>query len=472
MKITYMTHRLICIFMIFLMCIFPVTAEQAENLAVSSGTHSIEAGKSVLSSDQLITNAESVILYEMKTDTLMYSWNADAKMYPASLVKIMTALIAVEKGNLSDLVTVKKDVIDTIPFDAVSSGLQPDEMISLKDLLYCMMVGSGNDAAAVIADYISGNQETFISLMNQYAQELGCNGTQFMNVHGLHHDDQYTTARDMCRILRKALENSDFSAVFSAVKYTVSATNKSAERTMVTSNYLMSMPDGMELYFDSRVTGGRTGVTTDGTRCLAASAENNGLQLISIVMGSESVYNDGESVARIYGGFKETTELLDLGFNGYKTVQVLYDGQILTQRPVVDGNNNVILGAKKSMSAVLPADITMENLSVKYFDLNAQISAPINMGDVLSQVQIWYGDICVAQADLVAMNTVRSVNVQNAQVSGEPPTDYISIIITIIIIAIACAAVFFAVVYIRGRLHKAAARKRSQRYRRYRRRSR
>ena len=472
MKKTGMKYRLICLFIVISLCVFPATAEQAEDLSVTSGSHSVDASKSVLGSQQLVDNVASAFLYETKTDTLMYAWNPDAKMFPSSLVKIMTAYIAVEKGNLADSVTVRRDVIDTVPIDAVSSELQEDEVLSLEDLLYCMMVDSANDAAAVIADYISGSQDAFVALMNQYAQDLGCNATQFMNVHGLHHAEQYTTARDMCRILRAALKNEYFVEIFSTVNHTVAATNKSEERAMTTGNFLMSKPDGMEIYFDERVTGGRTGVAEDGGRCLAACAQSNGLQLISIVMGSKSVYEkDGYSV-RSYGGFKETSALLDVGFDGYKTAQILYDGQVLAHRPVVNGSNHVVLGVRESASTVLPENISFSDLSFKYTDLTAQISSPVEAGETLSHVQIWYGNLCVGQADLIAMNTVKPMEVQNPQVSDPGSADYLPVIITIIVIILGCLALVFATVYIRRKLHSAAAKKRSQRYRRYRRRSR
>lgn len=472
MKKTDSIHRLICMIILIAMCIFPVAAVETEDLSISEGIHSVDAGRSVLGSEQRVENAECAILYETGTDTLMYAWNADAKMHPASLVKIMTAFITVEKGNLSDLVTVKEEVIDTIPYDAVSSDLQADEVLSLEDLLYCMMVDSGNDAAAVIADHISGSQDAFVVLMNQYAQELGCTATQFMNVHGLHHAEQYTTARDMCRILRAALKNERFVQVFTTVNHTVGATNKSPERTMTTANYLMSKPDGMVIYFDKRVIGGRTGVAEDGGRCLAACAESNGLQFISIIMGSKTVYEEDGRTIRTIGGFKETSALLDIGFNGYKSVQILYDGQVLTHRPVINGSNNVILGAQKSISTVLPENATMGDLSYKYYDLNPQISSPVKTGDKMSHLQIWYGNICVAQSDLVAMNTVNSADIQNFTIPNSTSADYISVIIAVISVAVACIAVFYVIVRIRRGLRKAAANKRSKRYRRYRRRNR
>lgn len=472
MKITSTLRAILCLMLILSICVTPVTADPNTDLSVENGCHSMDAKISILGSQQLITNVETAILYETQTQTLLYAWNPDLKMHPASLVKIMTALIAVEGGNLSDQVTVKADVINTVPVDAVSSELQPDEVLTLEDLLYCMMIDSANDAAAVIADYLSGSQDAFVVEMNRYAQELGCTSTQFKNVHGLHHQEQYTTARDMGKILAAALENEDFEKVFSTVNHTVAATNKSEERTMTTGNYLMSKPDGMEIYFDSRVTGGRTGVSEDGSRCLAACAESNGLQLISIVMGSKSVYKEDGYTVRSYGGFKETSSLFDFGFDGYMAAQVLYENQILTQRPVVDGSNDVVLGAKASAFTVLPEGVTTAELSFKYSDLNAQINAPVEQGEMLSHVQIWYGSICVGQADLFAMNSVKTVSADQRPMDTGDNSDYSSIILIAVLILIATAAIVLFVRYLVRGAQRAAAIKRSRRYRRNRRRSR
>ncbi len=470
---------LLLIFLILVGCLYlPVQGEEntdnsaTADLSVFSGTHSIDASLTVLGNHQITDNAKSVILYETNTDTLMYGYNQDEKVYPSSLVKILTALIAIENGDLSQLITVREDVLDTVPIDAVSAELLPDEVISLENLLYCMMVDSANDAAAVIADHVSGSQEAFVSEMNRYAAELGCTSTNFINVHGLHHEEQYTTVRDMCRILSTAVENETFYKIFSTVNYTVPATNLSAERVMTTGNFMMSKPDGMEIYFDDRVTGGRTGMTEDGGRCLAVCAESNGMQLISILMGAKSVYADDGYNTRIYGSFKETSAILDAGFNGYKIAQILFENQVLTQRPVINGVNQVFLGTKASASTILPENVSSADLSYRYEDLQPQFSPPITSGQLLSHVQVWFGNICVAQGDLFALNDVKSVDDTIYKTPIDVKTDYLTIGLHVLLIIIAAAFFVFVIVRIVRKIRSTAEKKRSRRYRRYRRRSR
>lgn len=434
--------------------------------------NTLNATVSVLGNNKLVNNAEAVILYEVNSDTLVYAWNADQQVYPASMVKILTALMAIEKGDLSQTVTIDGEVLKTVPYDAVTANLQEGEIMSLQDLLYCMMVGSANDAAAVIAAHISGTQAAFVDEMNSYAQDLGCTGSHFTNAHGLHNKEQYTTARDVARILAKAVKNEYFKELFSTVKYTVPQTNKSEERNLVTNNHLISK-EIEEIYLDERVTGGRTGVTSDQKRCLAATSEQNGMQLISVVMGSASKYAADGYTVELYGGFSETTELLDRTFSAYKCAQVLFNGQVLRQCPVVGARNSLMLGPTSSLSAVLPLNITSADLTYQYSDFQEEFRVPITKGELLSYVEVWYGGVRVAQAQLQAMNDVNTVSFDDPLQNNDQDNRWIWVVLLI-----AAGAVFavFIVIAIWNRLNhgmkRAAARKRSRGYRRSRRRSR
>ncbi len=473
-----LTYLLICIFILSgPYCVIGAAADTTqtdasarEDLSVLEGSHTISAKHAILGSGQLVKNVDAAFMYEVQSDTLMYAWNADVRMYPASLVKMLTALIAIEQGDLSDIVTVKESVISTLPDDAVSSSLQADEQISLIDLLYCMMVDSANDAAAVIADYISGSQRAFIELMNQYAAELGCSDTNFTNVHGLHDEQQYTTARDIAKILSVAIKNESFKTLFSTVQYTVPATNKYAERKLTTGNYLMTKPDGMDIYFDARVIGGRTGVTEDGSRCLAVYAEENGLQLISIIMGSKSVYEDDGYTVRSFGGFKETSSLLDHGFDGYQYSQILVKDQSIRQISVINGNDYVTLCPEISAATVLPINISSSQLTYRYLDAG-EVSAPVKRGDKLSSVQVWYRDICIAQADLYAMNAVTLAAPLQFYDGSNNGIGAGTVLLTVFIILIICA-VAFAIWKYQQRIRYFALKFRSHKGRKERRRNR
>lgn len=444
-----------------------VPQEGSDTVAINT-CHTFDATSTLLGSQKLFDNAKAAILYEATSETLMYTMNPDERMYPASLVKIMTALIAVEKGALSDSVIVTESAISSLPIDAVSADLVADEQISLEDLLYCLLVGSANDAAVVIAEHISGSQNAFVQLMNQYAQELGCTGTQFTNAHGLHNADQYTTARDAARILDAAMKNEVFRSIFTAVKHTVPATNKSEERNLGSNNSLMDTTS--KLYYDPRVIGGRTGVTEDGRRCIAVAAENNGMLLISVVLGSETTYQEDGYSAISVGGYHETTTLLDAGFNGYKSAQILFANQALKQCDVVNGSSDVILGSQVSVSAVLPENVTAADLSLRYSEL--ELHAPVAAGQKVSSVQVWHGNMCVAEADLYALNSVESTDSVKITQDTEVDNGKWVTVLWIILGTIGVVAVIPVLIRVISRIRLMAAKNRSKRYRRSRRRSR
>ena len=448
------------------------TIDATSDKSIQQGCHTVDAKVPLLGSVPFTENAKSIVLYECNSDTLMYAWNADEQLYPASFVKNMTGYIAVEKGDLDAIVTVRQDVLSTLPSDAVSAELQPGEQISLRNLLYCMMVQSANDAAAVIADYISGSQEAFVAEMNSYAEMLGCTGTTFMNVHGLHHEQQLTTARDTARILAAAMQNEDFSKIFNTAFYTVPATNKSTSRRLETVNHLINNQE-YAIYYDERVTGGRTGVTDDGYRCIASSAEADGLQMISVIMGTRSVFEADGYTPRIVGGFLETSELLDMGFAGYKESQILYNGQVIKQQAVTNGTSDVALGCQIDISAVVPYSVSKNDLIYRYNDVPGAFQAPICAGEILSQVEIWYGSVCLGHADLVALNDVDALDTGN-QVSTVKHRDtkagrvILYVILCIFGVILICVISLFVVRKIRKTQHS----RRGRKYRRNRRRSR
>ena len=424
--------------------------EDAQNR--SYNCYSLDATEAVLGPTELTDNADSIVIYELNSNTMMYTLNPDQLIEPASLVKIMTCLIAVEKGVMTDAVTIKAETIDTIPSDAANVSLQPDEVLTFEQLLYCMMISSANDAAAVIAEHIAGSQEQFVSMMNEYAMELGCVNTHFTNVHGLYDVNQYSTARDLTKILAKATENELFNEFFGAEYYELAPTNKSDVRYLLTSNYLLSKED-VEIYYDERVTGGRTGITQNYDRSVAVSAEAGNMRLLCVLTGAASkVSSNGYSVT-VFGGYQEISQVLDACFNGYHVAQVVFDGQIVTQQPVDNGDCDVILGARATGLAVVPESTKISDLTYSLTSRDALV-APIEKGQAISKVDIWHNNVCVAQAQLYAMN---SVKVQDALTQPNSTQEVISnsgngwIILVVI-------TVLFVIVFITPRILKTVRR--------------
>lgn len=429
---------IILLILIYTSSVFLVPADAQEEvvkMSVSQGCHSLDAQNPVLGSDQLITNAKSVVLYEASTDTLMHAYNADERLDPASFAKVLTALVALEEGDLAAKVTVREAVLSAIPKSAVKTGFFDGEVLTLENLLYCMIVDSGNDAAALIAEHIGGSQDGFAAKMNAYAQRIGCLDSNFMNAHGLSDSQQYTTARDMGRIMKAAVENEALYEILGTIYYTVPATPFSTERNLVSENFLIN-DDETEIYFDGRVTASRTGTAGDGSRCIASVAEQNGLFLISIIMGAESSYDENGVKIKSFGGFPETTALLNIGFDDLQPCQLVYQGQVLVQKPVINGDSNVSLGTKEPAATVLPVGVTMDLITVEFSFHDQQLSAPLAEGDHVAVARYLYDGRCIAEVDIYAFNAVKTVEDSIVIKKTENKEDGTSIILVLILLIV------------------------------------
>ena len=369
--------------------------------SVVSGSHSIHAQMPVWGSEKLLDTARAAILYELNSDTLVYAWNADIQLHPASLVKIMTCLLALENCELTEKVTVTSTAIATLPKDT-TLNFKIGEIWTMEEMLYCLMVGGYNDAAVVIAEHVAGSQKAFVNLMNNRAKEIGCVGTTFTNATGFHNTKQISTTRDLVKILKEALNHKDFKKFFSETIFRLPATDMAPGRYMETTNYMMTQTITQE-YYDLRVTGGRTGVTEDRERCLIVTAESKGMHYIAIVMCAKATYDDEGNILR-FGSYEEVKVLLKKGFEGQQITQVLGENQILTQYPVVNGENSVTVGPSNTAYTILPSDAISTDLSFRYQQTPNVLTAPISTGEYITTVQVWYGNVCVAQSPVVTRN--------------------------------------------------------------------
>ena len=383
----------------------PAAQAETADQSVLNGCHGVDAKMTLSDEGKLVETSKAVIVYERKSDTMVYTYNPDGKIYPSSMVKLMTALVALENGKMTDKVTVTKRALSFVAIGSVSAGLVSGEELTLVDLLYCLMTQSANDAATVIAEHIGGSQDGFIKLMNEKATQLGCLNTHYSNVHGLHDEQTYTTARDICRILDAALENPDFKMLFQAKSYTVPKTNKSEAREIFSSNYMMC-DETVKKYLDGRVTGGKTGATNEAGRCLAATSEGMGMELLTIVMGAEATYEQNGLAVKTFGSFEETKTLMDYVYGNFQYRQVFFQGQNMMQYHVENGMNDVVAQPENSCATVLPMDVEADQLTYLYSDIDGVISAPVSRGEKLSTVQVWYGSKCLVQTNLVAAHEV------------------------------------------------------------------
>ena len=231
--------------------------------------------------------SQSAILLDYETGEVLFEKNADARMFPASTTKIMTLMLALESGIAMDAVVTIPDQAVNIPSDSSKIPVSAGEQLPFEDLLYGFMLNSGNDGAVAIAILVSGSEEQFVAEMNARAQELGCTNTHFVNSHGYHDNDHYTSARDLAIITRAAMSIPKFCEIVATPTYVMSATNKHSRRE-ITSRVEMILPDSK--YYVPECTGVKTGFTNKAGQCFVGSAKRGARTVISVSLFSTRDY--------------------------------------------------------------------------------------------------------------------------------------------------------------------------------------
>lgn len=263
----------------------------------------ISFNKSFAISDNEIT-CKNAVVYDLKNDSVLYSKNAFSKVYPASTTKILTAILAIENLNINSAVVVSQKVIDELPPYSSSMKLQAGELIKINELLYGLMLKSGNDAALVLSEVVSGSTENFVKLMNEKVIEIGCKNTHFTNPHGYHDDNHYTTPYDMALILKYALANETFKEIINTIQYLIPATNKSDSRECINTNKLINPNE--EDYYYKFCFGGKTGYTEEANNTLITYGKKDEKEIIVGVFNNspgEQFYNSKKLYEDIFNNF-------------------------------------------------------------------------------------------------------------------------------------------------------------------------
>ena len=257
--------------------------------------------------DAFHTNDEfhGALLFDIENQKVLYSERANERLYPASTTKIMTAYLALKYGDLDDYITVSENTVD-VPSDSSTAHLQKGDVLSLKDLLYGLMLPSGNDSAVAIAEHISGSTEAFVELMNKEASLLGATNTNFVNPHGYQNKDHYTTAYDLYLIFNECIKNETFLQMIASTNYETVIKQADGSNRMVTwpqSNQFISggrqVPDGITLI------GGKTGNTFDAGSCiLLYGHDSEYTPFITIMMGATSRRNLYDNMTFLLGAIE------------------------------------------------------------------------------------------------------------------------------------------------------------------------
>lgn len=340
-------------------------------------------------------NGESIFLVDYESERILFDKNSSKKMYPASTTKIMTAILAIELGNMDDIVEIDDEVIHLTKGSHIA--LDYDEKMRFEDLLNGLVVASANDSSFAIAKHISGSIDEFVGLMNKKAKELGALNTHFENPNGLHSENHYTTAHDLFLISKYAMGNQTFRALVSKAKYTIPATNKkSEERLLHTTNRFLYGNSTMEIdgkhvpiRFDG-IKGIKTGTTPEAKNCLVSYAERDGKKIISVVLKSQ-----GRKV------YSDTYKLMEYAFDTFNPVFLGHSNEFV-------GNIDIENGSLPYASAILKDDIPYiikdnekENIE-KELKIKDNIELPIVKGDTLGNLEYSLEGNLIASSSIVS----------------------------------------------------------------------
>ncbi|GBG54987.1 serine-type D-Ala-D-Ala carboxypeptidase [Sporomusaceae bacterium FL31] len=325
--------------------------------------------------------AKSAIVMDARTGKVLYARDAESKRYPASTTKMMTLIVALEHGNLDEMVTTSQNASST---EGSSLWLAPGEQLKLMDMLYGIMLISGNDATVAVAEHISGSVEKFAKLMTEKAHTIGAANTNFTNSSGLPDPNHITTAHDLAKIAAYGYKNPIFSQIVSTQKKIIPWPGKDHDRELYNENKMLWLFDGGN--------GVKTGYTDAAGRCLVSAAKRNDIQLVAVVLDSDHMWDD--SIA-----------LLDYGFQQLQPMTLFNKGDILKTVKVTDGKSDAVkLITSDNMIVPISSDDKEQFRTI--IDAPAKIEAPVVAGQKLGVARILYKDTEIGIVDLIATETV------------------------------------------------------------------
>ena len=396
-------------------------------------------------------NCQAALLVDYNTGFVLYAKNEHQEMYPASLTKIMTALLvleAVDNGQLSltDELTASRSAMTTgLDEEGSTANIQVGEVMTVEEYLTCMLVVSANEACNVLAEAVSGSVDAFVDAMNEKAAELGCENTHFVNPTGLHDSQHYTSAWDLYLITCAAMEYSDFMRICDTGTARIPATNLSEERVLHTTNYLI---DGWRSlgYRNADAHGIKTGSTDAAGHCLVSSAEKGSLHFVSVVLGGERVtLEDGE--IRTYS-FYDTNQLFDWALDNFSYQTIILESEDIQEVPVeLSDTDHVTVHPAEDTEALLPSGLSPEDLE-RSVEIPETVEAPVTAGQKLGTLTLSYDDVVYATVDLLASfdveaNPLQALlrNIQNF--FQQTAVRVVSVLVILLVILVVVWRVFF-----------------------------
>jgi D-alanyl-D-alanine carboxypeptidase (penicillin-binding protein 5/6) len=327
------------------------------------------------------TLGKAALLMDASSGRVLYEVNAHQHLSPASVTKIMTALLVAEKGNLNKTITISQNAADT-PESSV--WLEAGEKLTREQLLYACMLNSANDAAVALAESAAGSEKQFVNLMNQKARQLGMKDSHFCNPHGLETKGHYTSAYDLALLSREALHHDVFRKVVSTQTKNIPWAGNDYDRLLINQNRLLYRYDG--------AIGVKTGYTKQAGNCVVGAARKGSLVLIAVALNSPSVYQDLE-------------QMLDYGFAHYNLKTVKTSQKLTVKVPVLNGQKETVQARPKTD---LTAAVTAQEQSRLTYELypEQELSAPVKKGQIVGNCAMYVDGYEVGKVDLLAISSV------------------------------------------------------------------
>ena len=375
---------------------YSVFAEE-ENQAKETQTNETNKTQAdeTTANDTLSLAAETAVLIDAASGEILYDKDADKKMYPASITKLMTILLALENGKLTDEITFSHDAVYNIEPGSAHIAILEGETLTLEQVLRAIILRSANEASNGVAEYVDGSVEAFAKHMTERAKELGCTNTNFVNANGLFDENHYTTAHDMALIARELLKHEEYRSMMSETDYEIPPTNLQTETRYLHGQHQMLNPNS--IYY---AIGGKTGYTVEAGNTLVTYAERDGLTLIAVVMKCNGAEH-----------YTDTAALFDYGFANYASVKIAAVSDYTSTVPVTETYNKkavalgkVTIAPSEDVYYTLPKGTDASAVTVKT-DIPEGVEGTVKKGQTLGTLQLSYNGK-TQTVDLIAQNAV------------------------------------------------------------------
>lgn len=333
-------------------------------------------------------HAQAAICMDAETGAIVYGKNINETHFPASITKIMTALLVIENCDLDETVTFSQSAVSNLERGAVTAFTSAGDQLSVRDCLYALLFRSANEVANALAEHVAGSVSAFADMMNARAQELGCTNTHFVNPNGLNNSEHYTTAYDMALIAQACMNNQTFLDIESVDSYQIGPTQNRPNGLRVTLGHKMKRSG--TAFSDPRVVGGKTGFTSSAGNTLVTMAEDGGRKLVAVVLQDRNPYH-----------YEDTSAMFDLGFSAFENVdaesvfdKTAVEQQLITDGVLPQGKGANTLETDRKLRVTLPKGASLSDVTVSY-EYNLGLgNAP---EEAVAKMKLYYGDHTAGQ---------------------------------------------------------------------------